>query len=81
LEVFGPDAFLLDRQKATTTTPNSAAFTEYRDTKPPYLKYSRDDLGRTEMVGGETETDGETRSESDDAASAGSTIRISNDSV
>lgn len=25
-------------------TPQSAAFTEYRDTKPSYLKYSRDDV-------------------------------------
>lgn len=29
--------------EAVDKTPVSAAFTEYRDTRPPYLKYSRDD--------------------------------------
>lgn len=29
-------------ERTPSATPNSAAFTEYRDTKPPYLKYSRD---------------------------------------
>lgn len=56
-------------------TPNSAAlFTEYRDTKPPYLKYSRDDLTRVEMP----EMDGQ--SDACGSSSAGSTVRLSNDS-
>lgn len=31
-----------ETNERTPSAPNSAAFTEYRDTKPPYLKYSRD---------------------------------------
>lgn len=42
---------LLNEQEIGETifaTPLSAAFTEYRDNKPPYLKYSRDDFEKNE---------------------------------
>lgn len=94
---------------AEMTTPGSALFTEYRDTRPPYLKYSRDDVARADdldriclmpsaaaetsmtttanadkdsLTAEETDsgTGGGTHSESDGIGSAGSTMRLSNES-
>uniref|UniRef100_A0A914HEZ5 Non-specific serine/threonine protein kinase n=1 Tax=Globodera rostochiensis TaxID=31243 RepID=A0A914HEZ5_GLORO len=65
-------------------TPNSAAFTEYRDTKPPYLKYSRDDFARAES-GGTARHNNNIASVNEPSSgcsslSGASTIRLSNDS-
>ncbi|KAL3098375.1 hypothetical protein niasHT_022739 [Heterodera trifolii] len=73
-------------------TPNSAAFTEYRDTKPPYLKYSRDDFTRAECggsgatvdqqqrIGGATSGMVNDQSSGCSSLSGASTVRLSNDS-
>jgi hypothetical protein len=70
-----PTVITAAEEGAGKTPGSAAAFTEYRDTKPLYLKYSRDDLARGEVGGGE-ETD--TRSESGGGASSAgsSTITI-----
>jgi len=34
----------------TKIVGNSSVFTEYRDTKPSYLKYSRDDVGGNNSI-------------------------------
>ncbi|KAF7626037.1 hypothetical protein Mgra_00009778 [Meloidogyne graminicola] len=49
LNVFSQEDNHFIEQK-TTTKLNSSVFTEYRDTKPSYLKYSRDDIEEEIMM-------------------------------
>lgn len=55
-------------------TPQASLFTDYRDNKPPYLKYSRDDFDVNDQkrhVNG-TQVDTTTRSSGESSGSGGS---------
>lgn len=51
--IFQQESFEKEIPQSTTSnnnTPNTAAFKEYRDTRPSYLKYSRDDMDSEKLI-------------------------------